>query len=157
METMPMTLSTTNEVILLAEPGERFTEDGYLVGTMAWTSTLIESDEAVQGIPISPHGHAIRQPVRLPRSAWRMVLGQGDPVLDMHIPGKGALTLDTLRDVLSQAEAFFDQYYPERPFVAYACDSWLFSPQIEAMLPPESNILRWQHEAYLFPADDDER
>jgi hypothetical protein len=24
------------------------------------------------------------------------------------------------------------------------------------MLPPESNIVRWQHEGYLFPADDDE-
>jgi hypothetical protein len=85
-----------------------------------------------------------------------MVLGQGDPVLDMHIPGEGALTLDTLRDALSQAKAFFDQYYPECPFVAYACDSWMFSPQLEAMLPAESNILRWQREGYLFPADDDE-
>ena len=85
-----------------------------------------------------------------------MVLGQGDLVLDMHIPGEGALTLEILREALRQAEAFFDQYYPERPFVAYACDSWLFSPQLEAMLPPESNILRWQREGYLFPADDDE-
>jgi hypothetical protein len=51
---------------------------------------------------------------------------------------------------------FFDHYEPERPFLAYACDSWIFSPQIEALLLPESNILRWQHEGYLFPADDDE-
>jgi hypothetical protein len=148
--------SQTNEVIMLAEPGERFTEDGYLVGTVTWTSSLTETDDVVIGNPISPHGHAFPQPVRLPRSAWRMVLGQGDLVLDMHIPGEGALTLDALRDALTQAEAFFDHYYPERPVVAYACDSWLFSPQIEAMLPPESNILRWQHEGYLFPADDDE-
>jgi hypothetical protein len=148
--------SKTPEVIVLAEAEQRFTEDGYLVGIATWTSTLTETDDAVIGNPISPRGHALRQPVRLPRSTWRMVLGQGDPVLDMHIPGEGALTLDTLRDALSQAEAFFDQYYPERPFAAYACDSWLFSPQIEAMLPPKSNILRWQHEGYLFPADDDE-
>jgi hypothetical protein len=148
--------SQTHEVIVLAEAEQRFTSDGYLVGTTTWTSTLTESDDAVIGIPISPGGHALPQSVRLPRSAWRMVLSQGDPVLDMHIPGEGALTLDILREALRQAEAFFDQYYPERPFVAYACDSWLFSPQIKAMLPPESNILRWQHEGYLFPADDDE-
>lgn len=54
---------------------------------------------------------------------------------------------------MAQAEVFFRQYYPERPFVAYACSSWLFSPQLEAMLPPESNILRWQHEGYLIPDD----
>ena len=65
-----------------------------------------------------------------------MVLGQGDRVLDMHVPGEGALTLASLHNALTQAESCFNQFYPERPFVAYACDSWLFSPHIEAMLPP---------------------
>ena len=148
--------SQTHEVIVLAEAEQRFTSDGYLVGSTTWTSTLTESDDAVIGIPISPRGHALPQSVRLPRSAWRMVLSQDDPVLDIHVPGEGALTVDSLHNALTQAESFFNQFYPERPFVAYACDSWLFSPQIEAMLPPESNILRWQHEGYLFPADDDE-
>jgi len=148
--------SQAHEVIMLAEAGQGFTPDGYLVGKTTWTSTLIETANAVIGIPISPRGHALPQSVYLSRSEWHVVLGQGDPVLDMHVPGEGALTLDSLRNALTQAESFFDQYYPERPFVAYACDSWLFSPQIEAMLPPESNILRWQYEGYLFPADDDE-
>ncbi len=69
------------------------------------------------------------------------------------MPEEGALTLDALRDALAQAEPFFDKYYPDRRFVAYTCDSWLFSPQLEAMLPPESNILRWQREGYLLPSD----
>jgi hypothetical protein len=146
----------TNEVIMLAEAGQHFTQDGYLVGKTTWTSSLLESDDAVIGSPISPGGYALPQSVSLSRSEWHMVLGQGDPVLDMHVPGEGALTLESLHNALTQAEAFFDQYYPERPFVAYACDSWLFSPQLETMLPPESNILRWQHEGHLFPADDDE-
>jgi hypothetical protein len=146
----------TNEVIVLAEAGQRFTQDGYLVGTTTWTSSLLETDDAVLGIPISPGGYALPQSVSLSRSEWRMVLGQGDPVLDMHVPGEGTLTLESLHNALTQAESFFSQFYPERPFVAYACDSWLFSPQLETMLPTESNILRWQHEGYLFPADDDE-
>jgi len=144
----------TNEVIVLAEAGQRFTQDGYLVGPTARMTTLIEADDATIGVPISPRGYALPYDVRLPQSEWRVVLGQGDPVLDIHVPGEGALTLDALRDALAQAELFFDQYYPERPFVAYVCDSWLFSPQLEAMLPPESNILRWQHEGYLLPGDD---
>jgi hypothetical protein len=93
--------SQTHEVIVLAEAGQRFTQDSYLA------------------------------------------------------VGEGALSLDALRDALTQAESFFDQYYPERPFMAYMCDSWLFSQQLEAMLPPESNILRWQREGYLLPGDDD--
>jgi hypothetical protein len=147
----------TREVIVLAEDGQRFTQGGYLAGASeaGWTASLIEAEDAVTGIAISPRGYALPQPVRLPRSEWRMVLGQGDPVLDMHVPAEGALTLDALHDALSQAETFFDHYYPERPFVAYLCDSWLFSPQLEAMLPPESNILRWQREGYLLPGDED--
>jgi hypothetical protein len=145
--------SSTNEVIMLAEAGQRVTPDGYLVGQTTWTSSLSDNDDAVIGTPILPRGHALPQSVHLPRSEWHLVLGQGDTVLDMHVPGEGALTLDALRDALIQAEEFFDQYHPERPFVAYSCDSWLFDPQIEAMLPPESNILRWQREGYLFPGD----
>jgi GNAT-like C-terminal domain/N-acyltransferase N-terminal domain len=146
----------TNEVIVLAEAGQHFTQDGYLVGKTTWTSSLLETDDALIGSPISPGGYALPQSVSLSRSEWHIVLGQGDPVLDMHVPGEGALTLASLHNALTQAESFFNQYYPERPFVAYACDSWLFSPQLEAMLPTESNILRWQHEGHLFPADDDE-
>src|SRR5262249_29378687 len=88
--------SQTHEVIVLAEAEQRFTSDGYLVGSTTWTSTLTESDDAVIGIPISPRGHALPQSVRLPRSAWRMVLSQDDPVRDMHVPGEGALTLNSL-------------------------------------------------------------
>jgi hypothetical protein len=145
----------THEVIVLAEAGLRFRHDGALTGPTAWTTALIETDDAVIGTPISPRGHALRQPVRLPRADWGVALGRGDTVLDIHVPAEGALTLDALRDALAQAEPFFDRYYPDRPFVAYLCDSWLFSPQLEAMLPPESNILRWQHEGYLLPGDDD--
>jgi hypothetical protein len=144
----------THEVIVVAEAGQQFTDDGYLVGPRTWTSTFFESHDAVFGFPISPHGYALRQVVRLPHMEWQMVLRQGDPVLDIHVPAEGRLTLDALRDALGQAVMFFDQYYPQQPFVTYLCDSWLFSPQLEAMLVPTSNILRWQQEGYLLPSED---
>ncbi len=143
----------TQEVVLLAESGQRFTNDGYLVGDRTWTSTLIEEDGAIIGTPITPGGAALLQPVRLPLDEWQLALGPGDAVLDMHIPAEGELTLDAIREALTQAEPFFDQYYAEQKFVAYVCGSWLFSPQLETMLAPDSNILRWQHEGYLFPSE----
>jgi hypothetical protein len=144
----------TQEVIVLAESGQPLTDDGYLVGPATWTSTLNETADATIGVPISPRGYAMRQRVRLRHNEWQMVLGQGDTVLDIHVPGEGALTLGALRDAFDQAVSFFGHYYPQRPFVAYSCDSWLFSPQLEAMLAPDSNILRWQYEGYLLPSDD---
>ena len=143
----------TQELVLLAESGQRFTDDGYLTGDLTWTSTLIEADDAIIGTPITPRGAALPQRVRLPRDEWQIALGPGDPVLDLHIPGEGALTLDAIRDALVQAEPFFDHYYPEQKFVAYVCYSWLFSPQLETMLASDSNIVRWQHEGYLLPSD----
>jgi hypothetical protein len=143
----------TQELVLLAEPGQRFTDDGYLTGDLTWTSTLTEDADAIIGTPITPRGAALQQPVRLPRNEWQLVVGRGDPVLDMHVPSEGALTLDAIRDALAQAEPFFDRYYPEHTFVAYTCYSWLFSPQLETLLASNSNVLRWQREGYLLPSD----
>ncbi|HEU5103368.1 MAG TPA: acyltransferase domain-containing protein [Roseiflexaceae bacterium] len=145
----------THKAIVLAEAGQQFNDDGYFGGSVTWTTTLSATDDAVIGFPISPEGYALQQQVRLPATEWHLALKHGDPVLDIHVPAEGALTIEALRDALRQAETFFDHYYPQRPFVAYVCDSWLFSPQLQAMLPPDSNILRWQREGYLLPGEDD--
>lgn len=62
------------------------------------------------------------------------------------------MTLESIRTAMLQAEPFFDHFYPGPPFLAYVCDSWLFSTQIEGMLGADSNIVRWQHEGYLYPS-----
>jgi hypothetical protein len=145
------THTRTQEVIVLAESGWRFADDGSTIGDLTWASALIEDSDAITGTPITPRGAALRTPVRLSRDEWQLALGPGDPVLDMHIPAEGALTLDALREALAQAEPFFDHYYPERKFVAYVCSSWLFSPQLEMLVGADSNIVRWQREGYLMP------
>ncbi len=143
----------TGEIVVLLDAGLRFTEDGYMFGATTWSSDVQETEEALIGHTVSPDGRAIRTPIRLARDQWRIVLGPGDTVLDMHIPGDMPLTLDLIRDALQRSESFFDRFYPGKPFSAWVCDSWLFSPQIKNMLPPESNILRWQREGYLLPSD----
>ncbi len=143
----------THEVIVLAEAGQRLTDDGYLVGPTTWTTTFVTADDGVRGHPVSPRGNVHRDQVRLPQPLWQVVLAPGDWILDLHVPAEGDLTLAALRDALQLAEGFFEQFYPQQPVVAYLCDSWLFSPQLETMLPPDSRILRWQHEGYLLPSE----
>jgi hypothetical protein len=162
LEFVPMTFAypqrvyrhrSTGEVVALAETGERFSDDGVAVGPPTWDSTLVETDDAIVGTPLSPQGIALRQLVHLPRDEWNVVLKPGDAVLDLHVPSEEPLTIAALRDAHTQAATFFDHYYPDHPFVAYICDSWLFSPLLEEMLGPASNIVRWQHEGYLLPDD----
>jgi hypothetical protein len=142
----------TNEVVVLAESGQQFTNKGLPDSDFTWTTSLAERDDSIVGTPITPQGVALSKLVRLPRDEWQLALGPGDPILDLHVP-EGNLSIEALRDALGQAEPFFDRYYPNHHFVAYVCDSWLFSSQLEMMLGPDSNIVRWQHEVYLLPDD----
>jgi hypothetical protein len=143
----------TAVVVVLAEAGVLFSDEGVNVGVHTWTSTLVETDDAIVGTALGPHGTARRQTVRLPRDEWHLVLKIGDAILDLHVPEDEPLTIDALRDAHMEATTFFDRYYPEHHFIAYLCDSWLFSPLLEEMLGSDSNIVRWQHEGYLLPDD----
>ncbi len=143
----------SGEVVALAEAGEHFSDEGVGVGPQTWSSVLLETQDAIIATPLSPHGIALRRLVRLPRHDWQLVLKPGDPILDLHVPGDEPLTIGALRDAHMQAASFFDRFYPDHPFVAYLCDSWLFSPLLEEMLGPDSNIVRWQREGYLLPDD----
>ncbi len=141
----------SGDAIAVLNAGERFDDSGHNVGATTWATTLLETDDAIIGCPISPRGFALSTPVRLARPDWQQVIGPADTVLDMHIPGGEPLTPQSVRASLEKSGPFFDRFYPDTPFVAYVCDSWVFSNQLEAMLPPESNILAMQREGYLFP------
>jgi hypothetical protein len=59
--------------------------------------------------------------------------------------------VEDCRDSLRQAYAFFARYSPERPIKASFCHTWFFTPQLQQLLPPQSNVVRFQREFYLFP------
>ncbi len=143
----------TGQTLVLAEPGRESDLAGGGDPRFASRSIEIESDGDVIGTPISPRGHTLAGRVRLATSEWQLALGQGDWVLDIHVPAEGALTLEALRNAFEQAESFFDRYYPTQRFVAYVCDSWLFSSQLEGFLSEPSNILAWQRQGYLLPGE----
>ena len=143
----------TGQALVLADPGPANERVGEGEPSSRRCSLEIESEGDVIGTPISPRGHALAGRVRLAASEWRLALGQGDWVLDIHVPAEGALTLEALRNAFERAESFFEQYYPRQPFVAYACDSWLFSSQLEGFLNEPSNILAWQRQGYLLPGE----
>ncbi len=76
---------------------------------------------------------------------------KGDTVLDMHIARGASFTPAECQDSLRCAFDFFARYEPGRPFKAGYCHTWFFSPQLQQILPPESNIVAFQREFYLYP------
>ena len=68
---------------------------------------------------------ALNREVTLPLKDWQQVLAPGDGVLDTHIPGGGKMGPEACRDTMARALDFFPRYFPERPFVGFACGSWI--------------------------------
>ena len=66
-------------------------------------------------------------------------------------PRNDRFSMEDCQELLRQAFQFFARYYPERPFKACFCHTWFFSPQLQQIVPLESNIVRFQREFYLFP------
>ncbi|CAN5565677.1 hypothetical protein BH10CHL1_BH10CHL1_07390 [soil metagenome] len=159
----------SGQVLALAEEGVHFTQAGYLPfdfdeATYAhfgwrkeepaeaeWIARIVENEDTIIGHAISPYGYALRTPQQLAKAEWALMLRNGDTVLDMHIPNFMPLELDLLQASLKRALDFFPRYYPERPFKAFTCGSWLFNTQWVEMLPATSNILAFQQQGYLFP------
>ncbi len=152
--------ASSGAVLALSEAGVRYRPDGQLArrgdSDGVWAATLDISEAGVVGYPILPTGRVIAQQVTLPAGEWRQVLAPGDIALHIHIPGgfPGGEPMDYDRcgDSLRRAMEFFPRYYPERDYRAFACGSWVLDTWLAGVLPPTSNMRRFQEETYLFPS-----
>jgi hypothetical protein len=79
----------------------------------------------------------------------------GDPVLEVHVPGDGPLTPRACADSYARARAFFARHFPDERYAYATCRSWLLDGQLAEYLPPGSNILRFQRRHRLFGARTD--
>ncbi|MBR6729542.1 MAG: hypothetical protein IKL80_05200 [Clostridia bacterium] len=71
-------------------------------------------------------------------------LHKGDNVLDIHIPARGALSEEECLASLRKAGKFFATYFPEFSYEHMMCYSWLLGDNLEGMLKPDSNILKFK-------------
>jgi hypothetical protein len=134
------------------KPGDPFYKEGVPQSTeTGWNARYEERPDGWLGNPISPYGYVHEETVFLPRSEWELALQAGDTILELHIPRSDPFTLEVCRDSFRQAFAFFKEQAPGNPFKAACCHTWFFTPQLQQILPPESNIVRFQREFYLYP------
>lgn len=160
-------LRNTNigEVVILSEPGVDYRRDGRVDGTngkydpeQGWQAQYDESDESfIVGNPIRSSGFASQEAVRLSASDWRVVLQRGDPVLEVHIPEDGPMRPEQCRESFDNAVRFYSERFPEKPFRAFVCTSWLLDPQLADLVPAPANITSFQKMFSLFPVLSDER
>ena len=78
-----------------------------------------------------------------PAEKFGLNLKEGDPFLSVHIPRGGRMDERACLDSFEQAKEFFPKYL-NYDFKAFACFTWLFDPNFKKLLPPDSNILKFQ-------------
>ena len=144
----------TRTVIALAADGSVFDAEGLATQPEtpgAWRATLSEENKTVCGYPIAPQGYAQPQQIALALDEWQPALTPGDTILDVHIPSGGQMTLHSCRESMQQALDFFPRYFPGTHSAGFACGSWILNPQLAQIYRPDSNIVLWQRELYLYP------
>jgi hypothetical protein len=152
----------TGEIMLLCKPKIALREDGYALGAgrmqeeqpiegEGWHAIFEETAQGWRGNRVVPLGYALREPVFLPKADWEIALQEGDTLLDFHIPRGEKMTMEECRESLRRGYELFERLEPERTIKGGFCHTWFFTPQIQRFLPPESNLVRFQREFYLFP------
>lgn len=71
-------------------------------------------------------------------------LPKGAPIIEVHIPRAPSLKAEDCAASLAQARSFFATYFPDFHYREMTCDSWLLDDRLLEILPPESNILKFQ-------------
>ena len=151
----------TRSLLALAEAGGQFRADGQLSLTEDepghWHARLEVTETGITGCPILPEGRAVYRPVTLSAAEWELLASSRDRALAVHIPGDGPggerLDIDACGDSFRRALEFFPGHYPNFSFVGFCCESWLLNSWLEQVLPPSSNIVRFQREVYLLPGE----
>jgi hypothetical protein len=142
-------------VIALSEPGVRYRTDGQVAEgeeeAETWTATLEVNEDVVVGYPILPTSRAVPKQIALSAAEWRPALLPGDRVVHVHMPPGSPLAFDACGESFRRAAAFFPRYFPDFNYVGFACGSWLLNTWLEELIPPPSNIVRFQREVYLLP------
>ena len=109
----------------------------------SFTAMVTETDDAFCGYAFGPDGHVRKKPVALPRDEWTLALQYGDPTLGLHIPPAGKLTPEAVDASLADIKTFVAAYFPDYHYRAFTCNSWLMDPQLETLLDPDANIVRF--------------
>ena len=136
---------------ILAEDGLGMNRDGQRTDENAAFHTVYREDaRSFSGNPVE-NGYVLPDALALSREEWDKVLEYGDPMLSVHIPADGPMTPEVSLRSLREAADFFRIYYPNLPWKGFWCHSWLLDPFLRKLLPPSSNILRFQELGMPYP------
>ena len=93
---------------------------------------------------------------RIGELEYELMNEDGERAVSLHIPSDVRLEPELLNDSVRRADEFLRQYFPGWQELPVICESWLLSPKLKKLLPPEARILRFQEAFDLTEEDPDD-
>ena len=149
--------------------GTRLHRSGLILGSPnatdedgAYDADFVETDTFYEGYPPAPvtpgePARVQKTRLRLLKSGWTQVLKPGDGFLVTHIPAELPFGHELQLASYRRAREIYARCYPDLGIRAIHCRSWLLAPQMQAFLPPDSNLVRFQRDHLLYPCECDGR
>ncbi len=81
---------------------------------------------------------------RIGELEYEMKETEQEKYISIHIPSDTKLSEINIIESIKEAKIFFSKYYPEFTNVEYRCHSWLLSSDLDVLLPPSSNIIKFK-------------
>lgn len=116
--------------------------DGSFLAEITETEDTVIGHKAVDGI-------VERTLTTLSKKEWQLCLSEADAMPRIHIPSDGNFDQETVNASYARAREIFARCYPDYPYKAFFCSSWLMSTDLRKILKPTSNILSFQ-EPFIF-------
>ena len=140
--------------------GAKINSAGMLLGTppegdneKSFRADVTETEDSFIGYRADEKGNCTAEPSEYPKSEWQLLLKKGDPILSVHIPNKGALTKEACEESYARAREVFEDCYPEFPYKAFHCHSWMLDAKLREFLHESSNVLAFQNKYTLYAGE----
>lgn len=116
---------------------------GLNVRALEWQVALYRGQVTRHGRLECNSEHIYKRDV-LTDAEGNVLLSPGDQVINLHIPEDGPMRMEDCLDSMRRMAAFFSEYRPQINWKGFLCESWLLDTQLRAMLPENSNIVKFQ-------------
>lgn len=67
-----------------------------------------------------------------------------EKTIHLHIPSDSNISIEKCKKSLDEFNLFTSKYFPEKNY-PIVCNSWLLSPALDELLPPQSNIVKFKN------------
>lgn len=92
---------------------------------------------------------------RIDELEYELIEKNGTRTIGLHIPSDAHIQTDNVKASCQKARSFLKCYFPKYQDAPITCESWLLSPALMQVLPPTSNIRRFQ-ELFIIDKVDEE-